>query len=388
MNGCQTDRGDVLTKSYKSAYVEGAGPETRVLGMGGGRRPRGWGSATLVVVLITLLAAGAPAAGQLYSQTYPGSETSVIGPGETIEDALTKASLKTAFNVKQLTEDEEAHFTATVFYAGKLDPNLETIEVAYANDATLKPEKGKFDIVRETGTRRYLNEGTRVATGGYELSWRWAVTPRQTGSLALTLEIQPVVSVVGSSREDLRVRNEPIKIKVRVHPNKKALAEVVSAAKELRIDYPDRLHVGKETPVTAVLELKGHGDVVNADITLGRDQGSVPATIKEAMAPPENPTTQSVQDQFVRRWLVTPAEAGPVDMLFTVRLSTEAGDLPLTKQVKLSKSVQADPPSPSLWKRLQGFVIGLTSLVFLIAGILGIKPALEKWRRRGGDESD
>jgi hypothetical protein len=344
--------------------------------MGKTRRARGWGGATVLVVLVTLLGAAMPAAGQLYLQVYPGPKSGVIESGKSIEDALTKASLETGFDIEPLTEDVRAVFTARIFY-GKTKPHRPTIKVAYRNDASLKALRGKFEVTPITDTRQYLDEGTKRPGGGFELAWKWEVVPRQSGSLALLLEIQPVVVLRGSSRQDLAVRNKPIRIDVKVHPNKRALTEVLSAAQELDIHYPDRWFVGKQAKVEVSLPLKGHRDTVKTDIALARDQGSVPATI-------EPDVSSQGEDQFIVSWLVTPAEEGPVDMLFTVKLSTQAGDQPVTDKVMLHRSVRAEPAPPSLWQRLQAPVLWLTPFVALLATLLAIWPTLRK-RLRGAD---
>jgi hypothetical protein len=244
--------------------------------------------------------------------------------------------------------------------------------VAFANDARLKPSRGKFEITPVTDTRQYLDQGTRRRGGGFQLAWKWEVVPRQSGSLALLLTIEPVVVLPGVSRRDLAQRNKPIRINVRVHPNTHALAEVSSAAQQLRISYPKRLVVGQQAKVDASLPLQGHQDSVKADITLDRDEGSVLATIEPAESSQDG-------DQLVRRWLVTPAEEGPVDMLFTVKLSAQAGDRPLKDQVVLLRSVSAEPAPPSLWARLQAPVTWLGPFVALAGGLLALRTA---WRRR------
>ena len=336
------------------------------------RRPKGWSGATILVVLVTLLGAAAPTARQLYQQVYPDRDTGVIEPGKSIESALTRASLDTKFDVEPLTEDVPAQFTATIVYGGGTQPNRPTIDVAFANDARLKPARGKFEITPITDTRQYLNQGTRRRGGGFQLAWRWEVVPRQSGSLSLLLTIEPVVILPGVSRRDLAQRNQPIRINVRVHPNTQALAEVSSAAQQLRISYPERLVVGQQAKVDASLALKGHQDSVKADITLDRDEDSVLATIEPAESSQDG-------DQLVRRWLVTPAEEGPVDLLFTVKLSAQSGDRPLTDKVELLRSVSADPAPPSIWDRLQAPVTWLGPFVALAAGLLGLQIA---WRRR------
>ena len=342
------------------------------------RRPKGWSGATTLVVLVTLLGAAAPMSRQLYRQVYPNRESAVIEPGKSIESALTKASLDTEFDVEPLTEDVPVRFTATIVYGGKTRPNRPTIDVAFANDADLKPSRGKFEITPITDTRQYLNQGTRLRGGGFELAWSWEVVPRQSGSLALLLTIEPVVIVPGVSRRDLAQRNQPIRINVRVHPNVQALAEVSSAAQQLRINIPKRLVVGEQAKVDAFLPLQGHQDSVKADITLDRDEGSVPATIEPAGSSQDG-------DQLVRRWLVTPAEEGPVDMLFTVKLSAQAGDRPLTDQVVLVRSVSSEPPPPSIWERVQAPVLWLAPFVALAGGLLALRGT---WRRRRSRADD
>src|SRR5829696_468713 len=136
--------------------------------MGKTRRARGWVGATVLVILVTVLGAAMPAAGQLYLQVYPGPRSGVIEPGKSIENALTKASLETGFDIEPLTEDVRAVFTARIFY-GKTKPQRPTIKVAYRNDASLKGlTRGEFEITPITDTRQYLDEGTRRPGGGLE----------------------------------------------------------------------------------------------------------------------------------------------------------------------------------------------------------------------------
>ena len=348
--------------------------------MVGTRKTRGWGGATVLVVLVTLVGAAVPAAGELYRQVYPGPDSGVVEPGKSIERALTRASLETGFDAEPVTEGVRTVFTARIFYV-KTKPGRPTIKVAYANDASLEVLKGKFDITPLTDTRQYLDEGTRRPGGGFELAWMWEIVPRQSGSAVLQLQIQPVVILKGSSRKDLAVRNKPIRIDVRVHPNNKALAEVLSAARELQINHPDKLFVGEQAKVEASLPLRGHQDTVEADIALVRDEGSVPATV-QAVEPSQD------QDRFVGSWLVTPAAEGSVDLLFTVKLSTQAGDLPLTDEVVLHRSVTAEPAPPSFWERLQAPVVWLAPFVALLTGVLALRAG---WRRRHqgtGDDAE
>jgi hypothetical protein len=348
------------------------------------RKARGWGGTTVLVILITLVGAAMPAAGELYRQVYPGQDSTVVEPGSSIGRALTRASLETGFDAEPVTEGVRAVFTATIFYV-KTKPGRPTIKVGYANDASLKVVKGKFEITRLTDSRQYLDEGTKRPGGGFKLAWMWEIVPRQSGSSVLELQIQPVVILKGSSRKDLAVRNKPIRIDVKVHPNTKALAEVLSAARGLRIDYPDRLFVNKQAKVEASLPLKGHRDTVKADIALARGERSVDAVVEPV-------ESSQAQDQLVGSWLVTPAAPGSVDLLFTVKLSTQAGDLPLMDEVILHRFVRAEPAPPSLWQRLQApvnwlapFVALLTGLLALLTGLFAIRVGR---RRRRSDPDD
>jgi hypothetical protein len=207
------------------------------------------------------------------------------------------------------------------------------------------------------------------------------VVPRQSGSLTLLLTIEPVVILPGVSRRDLAQRNKPIRINVRVHPNVQALADVSSAAQQLQINYPKRFVVGEQATVDASLPLKGHQDSVKADIALDRDEGSVAATIQPAESSQDG-------DQLVRRWLVTPAAEGPVDLLFTVKLSSQAGDRPLKDQVVLLRSVSADPAPPSLWDRLQAPVTWLAPFVAMAGALLALATAWRKRRSRAGGSAE
>jgi hypothetical protein len=55
-----------------------------------------------------------------------------------LEQALTQASLTTEFEPERLVENESSRFTATVTYGRSLGRE-QKLEVAYANDAILRP---------------------------------------------------------------------------------------------------------------------------------------------------------------------------------------------------------------------------------------------------------
>jgi hypothetical protein len=96
--------------------------------------------------------------------------------GETLgNDRSGPASLDTEFDVEPLTEDAAARFTATIVDGGKTLPNRPIIDVAFANDASLKPSRGKFEITPLTDTRQYLIKVPSAEAG--DSSWpgggRW-----------------------------------------------------------------------------------------------------------------------------------------------------------------------------------------------------------------------
>jgi uncharacterized membrane protein len=107
-------------------------------------------------------------------------------------------------------------------------------------------------------------------------------------------------------------------------------------------------------------------------VDLAREASSVPATIQLA-------TSSQTDDKLVNRWWVTAAAQGPVDLVFTVTLTAQVGDLPATEKVMVSRSVLAEAAPPSLWDRLQAPVLWLTPFVALAAAITGLGW---RWRRR------
>jgi hypothetical protein len=337
-----------------------------------------WAAASGLVIIATLVAMATPATGALYERIYP-ADTPVLEAGDTIEKAVTKASLKTGWDHEPLTQDVASRFTATIFYDTRAPlPGLPVINVAYANDATLKPSSGKFDIVPVTDSRRYLNEGTRRPGGGFRLSWAWDVVPRSVGRLVLILQIQPLVLVRGTSARDLELRNKPIPIRVAVNPNRDALDRVFAAAQTLRITAPSEMRVGRSEEIEADLPMRGRGRLVHAEVALDRAESSAAATIEEA-------EVLRTADETRVRWRVTPDEIGPVDLLFTVALSTSSGDAPVMKTVSLHRSLRAKPAPPSIWSRLQAPALFLAPFVALAPLVAFI---VKRWSaRRREDEA-
>lgn len=335
----------------------------------------GWTAVTIGVIALTTLGAATPVARGLYEVAYPGPGSNVVTPGESLERALTKAQLTTSFNTKTLIQDVPAIFTATIVYGAKPPSGAPTIRVAYANDATLAPlQKDQFEITPQTDSRQNLDEGHLRPAGGYELDWRWQVTPRASGSLSLRLEIQPVLVVIGSNRTDLETRNKPIAVTVKVNPAAAALDEVKRSAQNLEIGHPTDMVVGEEADWTATLDLKGHADVVKAQVNLIQAAGSAPTTISLS-------ESRLTGDRLVSRWAVTPTDRGPVKLAFAVDLSARAGDKTIRDATEVPLAVIAHV-EPSFWERVQAPVLWLTPLVALLGGVLGLRAAL-RTRRRG-----
>ena len=344
----------------------------------GGRRVSGWGAVILLVMALTTLGATAPVARGLYAVAYPGLGSNVVTSGKSLQKALAKAELRTRFDTKALTENEPSIFTATIIYGVKPSRGGTTIKVAYANDATLTAEsKKQFDIRPLTDKRQNLDEGHKRPAGGYELDWRWEVTPRDAGSLSLSLEIQPVLILKGSNRKDLETRNRPIGVRVRVNPAATALAEVQQSADNLQIAHPTTMVVGEAAEWTATLSLKGHADAVKAKVNLVEEPGSAPAAITLHQS-------ELTGDRLVSRWAVTPTDKGPIKLRFAVDLSARSGDRTIAATSEVPGAAVAHV-EPSFWERVQAPVLWLTPLVGLAAGILGLRAALGS-RRRGKDD--
>lgn len=345
----------------------------------GGRRVTGWGAVIIVALALTTFGATAPVARDLYAVAYPGPDSVVVTSGKSLAKALTKARLKTRFDTKALTQDEPSIFTATVIYGVKSSSGA-TVKVGYANDATLTAQsKRQFDIKPLTDKRQNLDEGHKRPSGGYELDWKWEVTPRKAGSLSLSLEIQPVLILRGSNRKDLETRNKPIPVRVRVNPAATALSEVIQSAENLHTKYPRTMVVNEVAEWSATLSLKGHADTVNAKVDLVQEPDSADAEITK------RPPTQT-GDLLVTRWAVRPLEKGTVKLKFAVDASADSGDRTLQDGAATPALAIASVP-PSFWELVQAPVLWLTPLVGLAAGILGLRAALGP-RRRGKDDGE
>ena len=338
----------------------------------------GWAVTCVSVIVLTTLGAAAPVARGLYEDAYPGQGSNITTAGK-LEHALIKARLTTSFNPPTLTENEPSTFTATIIY-GSRTTGGPTLNVAYANDALLAPASNRqFDIRRLTDRRQNLDEGHKRPAGGYELDWRWEVTPRATGSLSLALEIQPVLVLIGSNRTDLETRNKPIDVTVKVNPATTALLEVQKAAENLQVAYPTSVVVGDAAEWSATLGLQGHASQVQVKIKLVPDVGSASSTITSR-------GSKLADDQLFDRWTVTPTDPGAIKLKFAVDLSARAGDKTIRRTTEMPAAAIAHV-EPSFWERVQAPFNWLTPLVALIVAVVGLRAA---WggRRRANDDGE
>jgi len=332
------------------------------------------------IAALTAVAAVSAAPATLYAQIYP---TEGAVEAADLEAALADARLTWAFD-SELTEHERVRFTATVAYDGAPTEGV-PVEVAFANDASLTPAvEGQLDIAPVTGARRYLNEGTPRPGGGLELSWVWEVVARASGDLRLILEVQPVLEVDGDATGGtLRKRNAPVEVSVNVHPHRLAFNDVISAARtQLAVTLPDEITAGEPTEVSATLPLpSGAAQQVQVDISLATVSGSR-ATIQPRAA--EQPEAEAL----VRSWVITPEAEGTVDLVFTVAVSTAAGDQALAETVQAARSVTATPSLGTSfveWMAVLGTVLAvLLALAAVADKVFGLRSKVRTWwsRRR------
>jgi hypothetical protein len=366
----------------------------------------------LVVLVVTIVGSALPASSDYYRAVYPPTDPGDSGGGNDpggqdpggkdpgggndpgggknpggkdpgggndLGGRLARASLGWSFSPGKLTQYEPTRFTATITYDREVSGRI--ILVAYENVATLREtKKGEFDIVRRTGASQRLDEGHSLPGGGYELSWQWDVIPQTAGKKTLELEIQPVIVIDGSRRKGIQVRNEPVPISVRVHPNAAALREVSSKASELHVTLPPELVAGQASEVTAVLPLQPHDAVVVAKVTLTRGPDSVGASVSNIQ--------QTVSaGSHIAKWSVTPTEVGTLDLRFYVALSTQAGEKTITGKAETLRSVTVSAPPPAFLSRLVGFFTGINGVVVALASTLGLVLLIRRLRN-SGDSAD
>jgi hypothetical protein len=362
------------------------------------RHPYRFGSGAivvLVVLVVTIVGSALPASSDYYRAVYPpapgdGNDPGGGGsdpgggndrrggtdPGSILGGRLARAQLRWSFSPAKLTQYEPTRFTATITYDRAVSGRI--ILVAYENVASLRETReGEFDIARRTGASLRLDEGHSLPGGGYELSWQWDVIPKAAGKKTLELEIQPVIVINGSRRTGIQVRNEPVPISVRVHPNAAALKEVSSKAGELTVTLPAQLVAGEASEVSAVLPLQPHDRVVDANVTLTRKTDSVGASVSNV--------EQTVSaGSLIAKWSVTPTEAGTLDLLFHIDLSTQAGVETIKEEAETLRSVAVSAPPPPFWSRVVGFFSGINGVVVAVGGIIGLIFMIRnKWRRSG-----
>jgi hypothetical protein len=79
------------------------------------------------------------------------------------------------------------------------------------------------------------------------------------------------------------------------------------------------------------------------------------------------------------KWKVTAAAEGPVELVFNVRLTGQAGDQALDKTVSLMKSVRAEPEPDPWWENLRAPILYLTPFLIFAAAAIALR---EKFRKK------
>jgi hypothetical protein len=339
--------------------------------------------AAVIAAAVTLLAMAWPLGAPLYAIVYPGPDA------QTLNEAITDASLDARFEAEPITQFENATFMATVIYGtSSPNPGLPTVKVAWSNEAALAAQaENTFEIEPTSVSRQFLDEGTRRPNGGYELTWTWDVTPLVVGKQTLTVSILPTVVVEGEVVDGLLNINRPIAVTVDVHPVQHDFDEVLKAAAAMKTDIPRAMIVGDKYDISASVSLASHADTVTVDIDLGTSETSSSVTIVPASADPAAarmaPVTSS--DEVVRRWTVISKEPGQVDLVFTATVKGQAASHDLERKVPKTASTLATERGPSLWEIIKKPVEYTAPFVALALAILGLWGA---WKKRKAGEAD
>jgi hypothetical protein len=327
-----------------------------------------WTKALAVVLAGTFAAMLLPGTNGLYARTYP------VQP-EVISRAVAEAALDAGFEREPLEQYVPTTFSATIIYDTVLPPDLPTVNVAYSNEATLKGDADEFVIRPLTDSRQNLDEGAARAGGGLELTWSWQVEAMLPGSKVLILEIQPLVLVNGRLLQDVERRNKPIPVEVEVNRNQKALDDTAAAIRRsletpspspappsLDLQLPGELTVGRETEVSAALDLGDAGRLVSGQVVLP-DVADDGITVYRLAASNDG---RSV-------WTVEPDEPGSVALEFAVELTSQAGERALSASIPVHRELEVED---TWFNRLTGTAGKLTVLLGLVAAALAL------WDRR------
>jgi len=331
-----------------------------------GRR-RSWLAVLAAVALATLLASWLPARSPLSSVFYPTYPRGVAR-------LLTDAALDAGFVRQPVVQFRPVTFRAKIIY-GKSPPHgLPQVKVAYSNVARLEASPREFTVTPLTDDVQDLNEGSVRPDGNSELTWAWQVVPKVSGFHELTLHVEPYVIVDNHHLAGFESRNKPIRVRVRIHRNERALDRVVtSIPDQLKIDTPDHLTVNRSSTVAAELPLHGIAPRVSAVLQLVTGRDSVSATVESHDAPLNSEVAQG-------SWTVTPNATGSADLLVRVDLQSTIGHRRLFRRVFVARSLRVED---SFWTRVQKPVLYLVPMVGLAAGLLGL---WDRRRRRSGDQ--
>jgi hypothetical protein len=315
-----------------------------------------------------------PSSTDLVAQTYDDRHCRI--QNQTLENAFTKAVFESRFSRPEpLIQNVPVDFTATLIYGVDKPSQGQQFDIACQNEAKLDFDPKQWDVDPLTSARQDLNDESIAMPGDRRaLVWRWAVTPRDAGTLSFKVDIQPIISS-RNGEQRYQHRNPPVHVAVRVHPNAQAFADLRAQARKLDVEIPE-MTAGRTSEVRARLPLLGHGDVVTADLELTQGENSVQTSIT-----PLEQTTKD--DEVVGTWSVKPTEPGVVNLRFAVNLSAQVGDQALQQQVPIPVSAIVER---SLWARFSGLVALLGALFAAVLGGLAIWKQLGNKGEAGDQE--
>jgi hypothetical protein len=330
----------------------------------------------------TLLGALLPASQGLATSVYPDVPGDVVVRPDSYEEGLQRALSTALLEVSvgsrevraggdpiKMQQHERTDVEASLRLPPVDTPVLPgiTVDVGFWNVASL--DGGVAFEVDPAAAR-----GQEFSPRNPVPRWHWFVVPRVPGLHQLVLNIQPELRIVGSGDRQLRTINETLRFQVNVHSGQIAFEKVVGGARSVDLQVPEQMTVGEAAEVSAELPLEQ--GAVEVSLSLRRGEQSVAATIKKL-------SVETTSGSLVRgRWRVTPAAAGPVDLVLTTHVTGTAGDQSLASEVAADASVRAMSAPPSVWSRLQAPALWLAPFVALVAGVLTVRAQLR--RRRDG----
>jgi hypothetical protein len=257
-----------------------------------------------------------------------------------------------------------------------------TVTAAWTNRAKLSSdcdttdagEVCDFEIDSPGGT-----DDSGWQTRGFLEPWTWDVTSTSAGTgKKLFLETEAVlVNAEGAVLERLTVRNEEVTIDVDVHQNRKSLNALFESKDSLVIGLEDGpgATVGREKLVIASFPLPDNLDRDAIDVGLDLELDTTRAARREVEA-------EEKPGWITRTWVVTPSEAGTLELTVGFRASAMAGGRPINaeteKQVQLSVAEPSESLASRSWATMGVIVGGLAAIVGLLVLLLKLRSDARK----------